>query len=235
MDAETRKLAAEARDLLSKGLYGPAMDRAKEVLDESPDESTRADMHGICAIGLAGTGKNAEAVVQAEKCLAVHPDRADVLSARGWALHMTGKTTEALKDLERSSLLDPSQAETHYRLGIAFMEFDLWEEAESAFTFAMDLFDDSDRQAEACYNRAKCREGSGLFEEAMADYDMAFGLGYQQAIHDLMRLKEKYSPADSSEDYLGDDDYYDNDGDYSGNEDYEGGGIDDYEDRDDDW
>ena len=194
MDAETRRLAAEAKDLLSKGLFGPAMDRAREVLDESPDESTRADMHGICAIGLAGTGKNAEAVAQAEKCLAVHPERADVLSARGWAYHMMGRTTEALKDLEHSSLLDPAEAETHYRLGITFMEFDLWEEADAAFTLAMDLFDDSDRQAEACYNRAKCREGAGLYEEAMADYDMAFGLGFQQAIHDLMRLKEKYSP-----------------------------------------
>lgn len=235
MDAETRKLAAEARDLLSKGLFGPAMDRAREVLDESPDESTRADMHGICAIGLASTGKNAEAVAQAEKCLAVHPDRADVLSARGWAFHMMGRTTEALKDLERSSLLDPGEAETHYRLGITFMEFDLWEEADSAFTFAMDLFDDSDRQAEACYNRAKCREGAGLYEEAMADYDMAFGMGFQQAIHDLMRLKEKYNPAGPEEDYLGEDGYLDDDGEYGGG-DYEGGG-DDYDDdhEDSDW
>lgn len=236
MDAETKKLAAEAKDLLSKGLYGPAIARAREVLEDCGNQGIAADMHGICAIALVGTGRNSEGVEQADRCLAVKPDRADVLSARGWAMHMQGKTTEGLKDLEKASLLDAGDAETQYRLGIAFMEFDLWEEADTSFSAAMELFDEDDRKAEACYSRARCREGDGLIEEAMVDYDMAFGLGYQQAIHDLMRLREKYGRAGDEEDDLYEgDDLYDSDGEFSEGEYYDGDSDSDYSDRDDDW
>jgi len=236
MDAENKKLASEAKDLLSRGLFGPAIAAAREVLKDCGEKGTVADMHAVCAIALIGTGRNAEGVEQADLCLAVKADRADVLSARGWAMHMQGKTTEGLKNLEKASLLDAGDAETHYRLGIAFMELDLWEEADGAFSAALEIFSEDDRRAEACYNRARCREGGGLIEEAMADYDEAFGLGYQQAIHDLMRLREKYGSEDDDEDdiYEGDD-LYGSDGEFSDGDYYDGDDVDGYSNRNDDW
>ncbi|MBN2587016.1 MAG: hypothetical protein JXR55_06960, partial [Candidatus Fermentibacteraceae bacterium] len=79
-----------------------------------------------------------------------------------------------------------------YSRGRIHMAREQWEEGVSDFSGAVNFYRRRDWKGDAFYNRARCHEGAGRIQDAIADFNEAFNHGIQQGIQESMRLKDMY-------------------------------------------
>ena len=104
--------------------------------------------------------------------------------------HVLSNNAEALKCYTKAIELQPNDGRGFYSRGRINMAEERFYEGVDDFTKAINLYQRRDWKADAFYNRARCYEGAGRIEEAIADYNEAFNNGIQQAIQESFRLKD---------------------------------------------
>lgn len=92
----------------------------------------------------------------------------------------------------RNSMNDNDTALECYSRGRIHMAREQWEEGVSDFSGAVNFYRRRDWKGDAFYNRARCHEGAGRIQDAIADFNEAFNHGIQQGIQESMRLKDMY-------------------------------------------
>jgi len=102
----------------------------------------------------------------------------------------SGNNSEAMVCYTKSIELQPNEGRGFYSRGRIYMAQQQFDKGAEDFTYAVNLYSRRDWRADAYYNRARCYEGAGRINEAIADYEEAFNNGIQQAIQDSFRLKD---------------------------------------------
>jgi Tfp pilus assembly protein PilF len=88
----------------------------------------------------------------------MQPDNADVLDTYGWALHHTGRTTDARNVLERAYAAKPDMFCIHYHLGAVYLA--MGDREKAAVHFRRQVERRSTREA-ARAQEALVRMGAG--------------------------------------------------------------------------
>lgn len=140
---------------------------------------------------LAG-GMNDSAVANMKTALEMTPHYKDAWISLGNVYNSTGRQDEAMDCYTRAIELQPNDGRGYYSRGRIFLEMKEFDKGAGDFSRAVDFYRRRDWQGDAYYNRARCHEGAGRINEAISDYEQAFGLGVQQGIHESFRLKDQY-------------------------------------------
>lgn len=106
----------------------------------------------------SGVGEPIKAVEYAKVALEMQPDNADVLDTYGWALHHTGRTTDARNVLERAYAAKPDMFCIHYHLGAVYLA--MGDREKAAVHFRRQVERRSTREA-ARAQEALVRMGAG--------------------------------------------------------------------------
>ncbi|PSM43975.1 hypothetical protein C6Y14_06255 [Streptomyces dioscori] len=142
IDWISHELALEYRD---EGRYEDAVAVFRRVLDGNPDDETMS----ACLTGLGGTHllmrRHEEALHPLSRALTLSPDDSWTYALRARACLATGRTDQALADLDRCATLEPaSQAAWARRTAIELLtQCDRWEEATTRLS-AADGTDEAD-------------------------------------------------------------------------------------------
>jgi len=110
------------------GIEYQAQDRAKLYLAKALEHPT-SDAYEISADMLAGQGRNAEALAEIDRAIALAPNDAGNYNSRAWILIALGRAEEAEKDVRLAIRLDPVYHDNLRILGLALFHQERYEEA----------------------------------------------------------------------------------------------------------
>lgn len=137
-----------------------------------------------------GDAKEAKSVI--EEALEMDPGYQDAWVTLGNIHNNTGDNDAALDCYTKAIELKPNDGRGYYSRGRIYMAREQWDDGVSDFSSAINLYSRRDWRGDAFYNRARCHEGAGRIQEAIADYNEAFNHGIQQGIQESFRLKDIY-------------------------------------------
>ena len=143
---------------------------ALSLLARAPDDARVAYHRGVCRRGL---GDLAGALVELDRSLALEPDSAPALIARGHLHSLRGQAALGVPDLVRATLVAPEDHESWHYLGLALLETGDLAGAERTLSRALEL---EPRFASSWVNRGSTRARSGDVAGAIADYGEALRL-----------------------------------------------------------
>ena len=127
----------------------------------------------VLAVVQATLGKNAEALANYNRALALQPSHAEALSNRGNTLKALRRFDEALDSFDKALAVQPDYATALSNRGAVLFEMTRYEEALAAYDRSLAMRPD---QAVALYNRGGTLHKLGRFKEAIASYDRAIAL-----------------------------------------------------------
>ncbi len=110
------------------GLEYRAQDLAMRYLAKALEHPT-SYAYGISAEILVGQGRNAEALAEIDRAIALAPNDAGNYTSRAWILIALGRAEEAEKDVRLAIRLDPMYHDNLRILGLALFHQDRYEEA----------------------------------------------------------------------------------------------------------
>jgi tetratricopeptide (TPR) repeat protein len=142
-------------------------------------------------IHLSG-GDSEEARSTIREALKMDPGYQDAWVTLGNVYNSANENDPALECYGRAIELQPNDGRGYYSRGRIYMAREQWDEGVSDFTGAINLYQRRDWRGDAFYNRARCHEGAGRIQDAIADYNEAFNHGIQQGIQETLRLKDQY-------------------------------------------
>ncbi len=127
----------------------------------------------ILAVVQATLGKNAEALANYDRALALQPGHAEALSNRGNTLKALKRFDEALDSFDRALAAQPDYPAALSNRGAVLFEMTRYEDALATYDRSLAIRPD---QVVALYNRGGALHKLGRFEEAIASYDRALAL-----------------------------------------------------------
>lgn len=111
--------------------------------------------------------------------VAPDPAQARSLLEKGKLLYHEDQDTEAAEAFKQAITLDPTLAEAHFRLGLAFEALNKAEEAEKEYKFAVESYkkffenDENDKDAEAHYDLGQTYAGLHQYSDAIREFRQA--------------------------------------------------------------
>ena len=116
----------------------------------------------------------------------------------GSILQEIGKASEALRAFKRAVFIDDEDPETHFKVGLAYLDLGVFREAENSLSCANEL---APHSALTSYNLAIVRQHMNLFELAEENYRAAIASApnFAQAHNNLGGLLEKTNRLEEAE------------------------------------
>ncbi len=137
-------------------------------------------------------GDPAEAIKAIDESIEMDPGYKDAWISLGNVYNGTGNDKKALECYNKAIELQPNDGRGYYSRGRVNMAREAFDAGVEDFSQAIIWYNRKDWQADAFFNRARCHEGAGRIQEAIADYQEAFNNGIQQGITESFRLKDQY-------------------------------------------
>ncbi len=175
--------------------FRKAADMFSERIKYHGDKAYRYRSKSLHNLGYylhASGGSADEAKAAVGEALEMDPGYKDAWITLGNIHNSLGENERAMECYSRAIEIQPNDGRGYYSRGRIYMAREEWDRGVSDFTSAVNLYSRRDWKGDAFYNRARCHEGAGRVQEAVADYNEAFNHGIQQAIQESFRLKDQY-------------------------------------------
>ncbi|HND54779.1 MAG TPA: tetratricopeptide repeat protein, partial [Pirellulaceae bacterium] len=155
----------------ARGRYG-------ELVRLATNDRLRSKAENALGVALENAKRLSEAIERYEAALKIDPENIAALRNRALAYMQTTQSNEALDVIQRAVELRPDLPEVHFVLANAFFGLRQYQEAEKAFTTAIEL---DPNFALAYYNRGVLRRKRNDLAAAMADQERALALSPNSA------------------------------------------------------
>lgn len=178
------ELLDAARAGLIRGDAGESIDTACVAFATGPGP-WRPRAAAIVAEGMLGAGLPADAIVWANRALALSPGDGEALAHRGWAHELLGRTAEALSDLDAAVAARPDYPEA--RLDHAIVAYAAERRADAVADLEA-ILDDPREGPVARRIRGEWRRDEGDLAGAHADFVGAARAGDTRALERLLSM-----------------------------------------------
>ena len=155
----------EVLSLFSTGDIQSALNSAKDLIKNSPNEEILFNIIGACYGSL---GDHNAAVKNYEKAIIIKPDYAKAHFNLGGAFQDIGQLSSSVKSYEKSIFVEPSYAEAHNNLGNVLRELGQLDSAISYYEKALAI---NPKYIEAHYSLGSIYEEIGQLNSAVKCYE----------------------------------------------------------------
>lgn len=172
------------REAYERELLDYTIEQALELINKGIEKTDLAELYSICSSVMFKKVQYVEAMVYGQKSIEADPSYAAGYSNLGWAEYWLGINDKALKHLNKSCELNPSNAENFYRIGSVYNNaLGNFVKAEEALAKAVELNPKSDL---AWQQLGICLYNQGKNEESEYNYRKAAELGDAYSAYCLM-------------------------------------------------